>query len=991
MRNLSMCSEESNEGNLERNELYRRTSYVKRQLVCNYLRQKSNSTTESVSSDEYSSHHRYTRRPRRESIYTEIKLTSGLEPVWASSVGPSGELFYLEPGHDPHQLDNFSTSQAALQQAKTDKSSSQAAVKKKKNLAALQKIMRRKKSSDLMNVNNSADTSHVKQRVSGSKKPTWRTSVLRSLPEQLREVTLKAESKQTLQTNKLESWLGVVYAPDKRTTVQNGSSQNGSSNGVGEVHHNGKTSTKQTGVCIRGLVPSGVAMKSGEVELGDIIVSINGIPVFAETVNSVLASMESVSLFKLQLQRASLGSLEKYIMPPQRPAVNGTLVKLISGERLTEMEDPLRDVCHIITYLTLGKEGDEEDKDILYEFPLTRASRKLTDIRGLFITLSDMLQNITNSAIKSTSLVIQGELVHIGYQKVGTEVLVMAVPANRVPLFLLDCILKDVVRLMCFLFKSLDSAFQDSNHPRLNHLFRLLFQRLLLAETQQSQKTNSNIFLEGLPGARWLDLPEEIKLNIDSSLSDLEAVDFADMSDDHYDDRRPYVLLGSCLFYKGYVTASHLPKDDLRDISVYCRNYSLMVLCSQQQVGQLVIWKEVFPTRRTEKTEPAVPGYQEPEGRWFLLILGQRNSLLCLLMEAAGCASQCEGNPSPDPFYIDQARATLLHLESLNVPLACEERLSAPPIPALSCADWFFPTRKSTAESGTPPLPIQASPMLSKLHSQSPARGRKHLKADGSSKRSSSPGSNQLSTPSPRPRRHTISRLDSDNESEPSSPYNSRANSTQSSPVSSRRKNGERKGSDVSAGSTGSMELYKVSRKKRLIPDPYNMGMMHRGIEEIECNDYFTATKLTAGCDNTLFHYIHLDGASGVIACPTHGDLTLINGNTHNRLIQNFNRCCITIRHVMCRSTQLKMRSDEPSGSVQSDHSLGFVREYGVMFKCQPENWPEQKKAPPSINYWVVGRLFEDPHPRECYVCYHDSATQNVIELAFKLSFGAGL
>ncbi len=201
-------------------------------------------------------------------LFFMFSCCSGLEPVWASSVGPSGELFYLEPGHDPHQSDNFSTSQAALQQAKTDKSSSQAAVKKKKNLAALQKIMRRKKSSDLMNVNNSADTSHVKQRVSSSKKSPRRTSVQQGRPEQTREVTRKVDTKQTSQTNKLESWLGVVHASDKKTAVQNGSSQNGSSNGVSEMHQNGKASSKQTGVSVRGLLPSGVAMKSGEVELG---------------------------------------------------------------------------------------------------------------------------------------------------------------------------------------------------------------------------------------------------------------------------------------------------------------------------------------------------------------------------------------------------------------------------------------------------------------------------------------------------------------------------------------------------------------------------------------------------------------------------------------------------------------------------------------------------------------------------------------------------
>ena len=67
------------------------------------------------------------------------------------------------------------------------------------------------------------------------------------------------------------------------------------------------------------------------------------------------------------------------------------------------------------------------------------------------------------------------------------------------------------------------------------------------------------------------------------------------------------------------------------------------------------------------------------------------------------------------------------------------------------------------------------------------------------------------------------------------------------------------------------------------------------------------------------------------------------------------------------------------------------------------------------LSYWVAGRLFLSPHPRECYVCYHDSAPQVrgvwkyyqplsylklinylflskvMIELAFRLAFGVHL
>lgn len=75
----------------------------------------------------------------------------------------------------------------------------------------------------------------------------------------------------------------------------------------------------------------------------------------------------------------------------------------------------------------------------------------------------------------------------------------------------------------------------------------------------------------------------------------------------------------------------------------------------------------------------------------------------CVLLEAGGCASSAEGRPAPDCVYVDQVKATLLQLESLDAGI--EERLSAPPTPCLSCADWFLPA------GGT----IGSSPILNRL------------------------------------------------------------------------------------------------------------------------------------------------------------------------------------------------------------------------------------------------------------------------------------
>lgn len=80
----------------------------------------------------------------------------------------------------------------------------------------------------------------------------------------------------------------------------------------------------------------------------------------------------------------------------------------------------------------------------------------------------------------------------------------------------------------------------------------------------------------------------------------------------------------------------------------------------------------------------------------------------CVLLEAGGCASPALGSPGPDCIYVDQVKATLLQLESLES--AIEERLSAPPTPSLSCADWFLPSGGRDRQDV-----IGSSPILNRL------------------------------------------------------------------------------------------------------------------------------------------------------------------------------------------------------------------------------------------------------------------------------------
>ena len=45
----------------------------------------------------------------------------------------------------------------------------------------------------------------------------------------------------------------------------------------------------------------------------------------------------------------------------------------------------------------------------------------------------------------------------------------------------------------------------------------------------------------------------------------------------------------------------------------------------------------------------------------------------------------------------------------------------------------------------------------------------------------------------------------------------------------------------------------------------------------------------------------------------------------------------------------------------------------------------------PVFSYWVCGRQYLEPEPKECYVAYHESTPQQMVELCFRLSLGSPL
>ncbi|XP_045654977.1 protein inturned isoform X2 [Ursus americanus] len=732
-----------------------------------------------------------------------------VEPEWLDSVQKNGELFYLELSEDEEESllpetptvnhVRFSENEIIIEEDDYKEG--------KKYEPKLKRFTKILKSKSLLpkryNKKNSNDNEPV--------------SILKHQSNQKTGVVVQQRYKDVN-----------VYVNPKKLTVIKAKEQLKLLEVLVGIIHQTKWSWKRSGkqgsgerLVVHGLLPGGSAMKSGQILIGDVLVAVNDVDVTSENIERVLSCIPGPMQVKLTFENAYAVKKET-TQPRQKKAQSNTndLVKLLWGEEVEVIQQNILDTPHIVMYLTLqlDSETSKEEQEILYHCPVSAASQKLKSVRGIFLTLCDMLENVTGTQVTSSSLLLNGKQIHVAYWKESDKLLLIGLPAEEVPLPQLRNMIEDVAQTLKFMYGSLDSAFcQVENVPRLDHFFNLFFQRALqpaklhssASPSTQQYDASSAVLLDSLPGVRWLTLPREIKMELDTALSDLEAADFAELSEDYYDMRRLYTILGSSLFYKGYLICSHLPKDDLIDIAVYCRHYCLLPLAAKQRIGQLVIWREVFPRHHLQPSADSnTEVFQEPEGRYFLLIVGL------------------------------------------------------------------------------------------------------------------------------------------------------------------------------------------VTKKKAALPNPFHLGNLKKDLSEKELEIYNTM-KLTSGPENTLFHYVALETVQGIFITPTHEEVAQLSGSIHPQLIKNFHQCCLSIRAIfqqtLVEEKKKALNRGDHSGSTNCVSSLNPVKEHGVLFECSPEKWTDQRKAPPVMAYWVVGRLFLHPKLQELYVCFHDSVTEIAIEMAFKLFFGLTL
>ncbi|CAG2174434.1 unnamed protein product [Oppiella nova] len=324
------------------------------------------------------------------------------------------------------------------------------------------------------------------------------------------------------------------------------------------------------------------------------------------------------------------------------------LFDLIDGKCETIV--PKMDTQFILMYLM--PPNDTQTDCLLYSYP--KADNEdlnpvLLKLKGMFITLSQVVHQITKQSISMSSISVnhqnKEQVYRIGFCHEMDSLLVLALPHHKFTDIEVEAIVQTMARVIKFIYSSLDIAFKDdSKHSNLTKFFSV-FEYLLTEELKYS--SIDSIFLNTI---KRLIIDDNLAINLSDSLSEFEAMDWiSDNStiDLHQQNSCQFIVIGSCLLYKGLLLSSQLSMNHLKDIFAFLSlkglsmNHLKDIFAFLSLKGVLalhkthpirfVYWSEVFPNFNPNNE---CNDYNESEDiKYFVSMIGYQHMIHCTLIE----------------------------------------------------------------------------------------------------------------------------------------------------------------------------------------------------------------------------------------------------------------------------------------------------------------------------------------------------------------------
>ncbi|KAK7605303.1 hypothetical protein V9T40_007161 [Parthenolecanium corni] len=606
-----------------------------------------------------------------------------------------------------------------------------------------------------------------------------------------------------------------------------------------------------------------------------------------------------------------------------------------------------------ILYLNVENVDNHESSigdSTIFHFPKTAPTHEniINSIKGAFLTLYHLLPKVVSEKPESSTIFIKDELLHVVYIGEDKELMIIALPDNKCSLFEVKQISQNIKRFLIFKFGSLHKCFTNHDHINsLDQFFGNLFIKLL---KNSNDLSSSKILSENDVSSQIEDLfsfpsrlpiPTTLETKIHEKLNDIEANDFGDLSEDHYGCQRLFTLIGTCLYYKGFLIASHLSREDLLNVHIFLCYNDILDLSTNSFMESLVIWQEVF-LFSSHFAEASFA--TQSKKRWFLLITGKKQGLLVTLFESGGCSVSSEGSIRPDELYVEQIQEIMNDILHFNLSDIVDK----------------------LTESGN-----------TNNHKSTPRKSLENLMnvPSGSAKKLHECGAEF--NPSHHSSAIQVNGAEADSFSESLSRTTSSLFSDEAVPVIGRR--AQRMKQLNNSGSIYSLSHSTLSDSDR--SDYDTTGSSHSSSFS-EANKKFSKTssskRIIHGDERALFYYLTVQTGRGVILCSP----TALQMHIHRRypsILKTFKTSVQKIHRILSQKKPCSV------GKFQRNNLS--VKEYGILFEYHDQEDISKRSAP--ITYWIVGRAFDKGHSGEVYVCYEDKTPQNLVEIAFRLAMSS--
>ncbi|XP_045482988.1 protein inturned [Harmonia axyridis] len=711
------------------------------------------------------------------------------------------------------------------------------------------------------------------------------------------------------------------------------------------------------------------------IKIGDWLKSVNGIEVDCHNIVPVLQQISGYKEVLMKLQRVAGVEITKD--PPINVLNNQShFVRQLVSFSQDDNDRIQEQMCGFpVGFLYLDTDNMDESaseyQNVIYCYPRPLQKNILCSSKGIFITLNHLLKDITKNHTKITSFTYNKTLCHTSYFQSDKRLLLLTLPDNCAKMSEIELMTSEIVRMLIFTYNTLEDCFQSENLHHVDHILSMFFVRMLncgvwpgelkVPDSYQSIPPSDYVFEDLLPAVHSVDLPNEAIVQVEDALTELEACDYREWNEEPLDCQRIFTVLGSAWYHAGYLITSHFIHEDLVDIHSFCKHQGILHLSKTEPVKTLILWREVFPSSCRNLTDPI---FNIPEARRYLLVVGTKNDLLAVIMEAGGCTEAPEENAAPEPFYVEEVQATLSHIQELGIP---------------ELADRFLNMNPGTQVT-LPMAPTTNKKILDVLNFVKPQPGhfrdsylttRKQEVTSILKKRGNDQSQIYTSSYSLTEDTYDVCSEDSGSQGCGSEFSDDPVVGQKAQRRNRYDSNSEESDSEETAdGSQMSSNSFDVAELKQMLLTETE------GIQPIQ---------ITAGPSNVLYHFVQFDKLEGILLSPPE---CRIESTTRKTVLSNFRKCCQHLHSLFQNTIRFKNMGNQEMTKTAINKSLIAIKEQGTMFECPSLDERDPKKN--RICYWVVGRLFFTPHIREMYVCYNDSIPQNMIELAFKLNLGFG-